>query len=219
MAVTWHRRYSRERPGGRHLDAHRALLVGAAYLDVEVGQSRQRGRCRVAVAVPCAGAHHGDLGSHRREQRWIGRRAAVVRHRHGLCDQQLRALEQVGVSGDLGVAREQEPSPRMGDPEHHRGVVQLAARRSVRPARWRSEHLDLEVTDDGPVTGDGRSHRDAGLGCPREDQLRVRQRGGHRPEPDRPDTERREDIGDPTDVVQVGMGDDDEVEPPTAVRT
>ena len=196
----------------RHLDADGALPVGASDLDAELVEDREDLVRRMAVAVVDAGADQPDARGAGRQEGRVGGRGAVVGHGQHLGAQQVGPRQQVGLRRLLDVPGEQHPPPLVGDAHHDRGVVELAPRPPVGTAWWRAEHLEVEVPDACPVPGDRVAHRDPLCAGEGEHHLGVGQLGRQRPQPHRAHRHRLEHVGHATDVVEMGMGDDDQVE-------
>lgn len=119
---------------------------------------------RVSVPVVGADADECDLRSDGGQELRDGRSRAMVRDR-----QQLRAQgggitrQQVRLRRDLDVARGEHTLAVVLDPQHDRGVVQLATGPAVRPSRRRMEHVDPQIPERQRLARDRRADRDVGL--------------------------------------------------------
>lgn len=124
--------------------------------------------------------------------------------------------EEQGVRPGLRVPRDQDPPAARREAQHQRRLVELAAGVGEGPARRRVQDLDGEVRERHRPTALGRADRDAPRRGEREELPLLRTVGRHRPEPEHPDLERGHDLVHPTDVVEVGVGHDGEVDAPAA---
>jgi hypothetical protein len=202
----------------RHDLADRSLEIRAPNFHVELVEHCERVGVRMAVTVVASDADQADPGAGRGQERRLGRARTMVRHRHELGREPVRpASEQILLAGTFHVAGEQGASAAVRDAQDRRGVVQLARRMAERPAaRW-MEDLDLQVTDHDH-TADAR-HLDvhAPTGGHREHLVHLGQLGRLGSVPHRTHPHALEHGGHTTDVVEVRVGHDQHVEPPSAV--
>ncbi|HSK21748.1 MAG TPA: hypothetical protein VK906_01160 [Egicoccus sp.] len=207
----------------RDPDAHGAVEVGAMHPYAEAAQCVDGDRRGMAVVVVGPDADQRHLRVHGGEERQIGRGRAVVRDREQVRLEARparvggRAGLQVGLRRPLRVAGEQRPSPRPGGPHDQGAVVRLAVGVPVRPSRAGSEHRQLDVADDRPVTGHRRADRDLPFGGEREHLGHPGHVRLERAQPDRVDADGAHHLGHAAEVVGVGVGHHEQVEAATAV--
>jgi len=130
-----------------------------------------------------------------------------------------RPTLQVLLSLDLDVAGQQRDATPPRDPEHERGVVGFAPRPAERTSGWRGQDLDLELRDPSDLAGRGLGHVGPGA------TGRVSGRGHQRPlerdgtPPELRDGRPSEHRGHATEVIGVGVADDQQVETSVAVAS
>lgn len=121
--------------GGRQLDRHGAVLVGAQHVaGVELAEHRGVG---VPVVVVAPHGYNGDDGVDRLEETGRVRVAAMVGDLQDRRPQQVGALQQRGLGRGAGVTGQQQHTVAVADPEHQRALVALQRR----PLRAGTEHL------------------------------------------------------------------------------
>jgi hypothetical protein len=201
-----------QRTRRRHLHPHRALQVRATDLHAELVEDGQHVRVRVAVPVVTADADECDLRLGGRQERRIAGGAAVVWHRQQVDGQVDAALEQVRLRVTFHVAGEQRAATRVAHVQHGGALVAFAARVPVRASRRRAEHLDDEVTEHHPIAPGHITDGDVPLRRLGQHLRRFRQLGRQRPVPHGPDVQPSEHLRDATHVVEVAVGDDQQVE-------
>ena len=195
---------------------HAPVAVGPEHVRPTFLQPGERGRRRMAVAVPGPGRCNRDRGTDGVEERVGGRRPAAVVGDLEQVDPGDR-LAQVRVDLLLDVAGQQEPSALDRTEQHDRHVVDAApgvGRLGRDLAAARPQDLETDLVDRHPVT-------------------RRKQHGGRAPDPRQlggpgriPGTRAAhaglEDLFDPVpaeqqrearDVVLVRVGQHDRVEP------
>jgi hypothetical protein len=221
----------RRHPGGGDgatgdLDGDGALEVRAPDPGPDGLERGDRRGMGVAVGVVRACRDQPHLGPDVRQERRIGRPGAVVgdgeqpgaeRIRLPDRDPGLRGDEEVGLCLPLDVAGDERDLVAPGRPEDQRPLVELAGGVAVRPAGWRPEDLEFQVAD--ARRGRCREHPDRyvqGRGA-RVGDLDRGDRGRRRGTPDRPDLGHIEDVGHAADVVEVAVGDGDDVQLGAAV--
>jgi hypothetical protein len=203
--------------GNHHTD--RPLKVGSTHLDVAPVQAGDRLRVWMSVLVVEACTDQGDQGVDRIEERRQGRPRTVVRHEHDLSAEPANvALQEVGLRLDLDIASDQDASIAVMNARDDRGLVQFTPSPAVRTPGWGMQDLEVQVTDDGAIADLWGADGDAAFARHIEQFLHVRDGGRHRVEPHGVDPDRSQDVRNTSDVVEVGVGHDDQVEVAAAVR-
>ncbi len=165
-------------------------------------------RPRMAIAVGTADRDDGHGRGRRLQELGVGRRSAVVRDLEQPDAQTVGACQQSLLCGVLGVPGEQDGSTPPRHAQDDRGVVDLAVRPGEGPTPVGSEHLESEVCDGCASTGVRQ-----GIGS---DVRGVVPDGAM---PHRPDLDRSQDLVEPTHVVLVRVGQDQQVDAADAVAT
>jgi hypothetical protein len=163
----------------------------------------------VAVVVARPDADQHGARRDRVEERRHGVAAAVVGHLEDIGAQVGLGAEQIGLLGELRVAREQDRAGRGGGPEHHRAVVDLGAvvgvdeRRRVRGP----DHVEGQGGPAEPAAGRERDDRSARIGRLPRDLAQRPLRDADRADRDRAHRTAAQGAREPTDVVGVQMAD------------
>ena len=200
------------RHGGGYRHADGAVEVGA----VDVGAERLEGGERAPTGMPMgvAGTNpdHRSTRPDRREERRVGGRRPVMGHGDHLGRQHRRpGGDEVRLSREFDVAGGQHAAALVVDAQHVRRLVELRASPPVGTAWRRMDDLDDDVAYDHPVTRCRCPNGDVAQVRHLDDLCRLRQAVWHRVEPHHSDRRTTQDIRDATDVIQVGMGTDDQV--------
>jgi hypothetical protein len=174
----------------------------------------------MAVGVVGPDPDETDLRSDGSQEVRVAGRGTVVRHGHEFGLQPLRdRRHQVALCRFLDVTGGQDPAVTVVQPQHVGAVVQLAAFVPVGPAgRW-VQHLHLEVTDRHVVADHGGADRHVVLGGHGEHLGRLRQLRRHGRRPDDVDGEPPQDLRHTTDVIEVRVGDDQQIDVSPTVLT
>jgi hypothetical protein len=139
----------------RSRDDHGALEIGPADLRAQRREGSQGVGVGVPVRVVGADADQRHLGTHRCEERGIGRARTVVGDDQHLGRELAGPIsQQVGLRLELDVTREQHTGVAVDHAQHEGGLVELTAREAVRAARRGVQDLDRQVTEvDGRPLG------------------------------------------------------------------
>jgi hypothetical protein len=226
MTAAYRRASELLRPEGaaRRGDDHRALEIRPADLRAQ----RLEGCQRVGVGVPMpvvgADADQRHLGSHRREERRIGRARTVVGHGQHIGRQLLWPVgQQVGLGLELDVARQQHSGSAVDHAQHQGGLVELTAGEAVRTPGRGMQHLDRQVTEvdglplDGGADGHAVSRRRGEQCCERFGDVGLL--GGQRRQPHGTDPHPPQHLRSTTEVIEMWVGDHDEVDMTAAMPT
>lgn len=166
---------------------------------------------RVAVVVALADRDDAGARADGREEARCVRVAPVVRDLEDVGPQPPRLAEQLPLRLGLDVAREQDATRVVGDPQDHRGVVRTRGGLGGRP-----EHVHRRRPEREPVS---RPHRDHGDVARTGGSVGGPDRRGDTVALDRPrthhegrDVEVREHRGEPARVIVVRVAQHHRVE-------
>jgi len=199
----------------RHVD--RPDLVGPQHGRPGLGKPRENLRRRMPVVVPGADRYRRQARARRGHQLLGRRRPAPVVAGLEQVDRGETPGDQLRLDVRLGVPRQEEAPALEGAEQDDRGVVHLAAvvGRSGRDAVGVGpEHVEADPVERESVARGEAAARRPPRREDRRERLVPRASSGHPGLHDPPDAVALQDERQARDVVLVGVGQHDEVDPP-----